>query len=78
MGDRYLETVDLVRATREYEALLGLQPEDPASARYGLAIAARAEGDRDAARRQVLQALEFSPFYRPAQRLLLELNEDEE
>jgi len=57
--------------------LLGLRPDDPANARYGLARAARAEGNPEDARREVLLALETSPFYRPAQRLLLELTEED-
>gem|GEM_PF-4187966 len=65
------------RAAREFQALLGLRPDDPANARYGLARAARAEGNPEDARREVLLALETSPFYRPAQRLLLELTEED-
>ncbi len=78
LGDHYLAEGDSRKARREFQALLGLQPEDPADARLGLAQVANSEGDQDAARREVLQALEYSPFLRSAQRLLLELNEDTE
>ena len=77
LGQRYLEMGDVARAAREFQALLGLRPDDPANARYGLARAARAEGNPEDARREVLLALETSPFYRPAQRLLLELTEED-
>lgn len=73
LGDHYLAEGDPARALREYDALLGLRPEDPAAARYGMARAASAAGDPDVARREVLRSLEAAPFYRPAQRLLLEL-----
>ncbi len=77
LGERYLEMGDVARASREFRALLGLGPDDPANARYGLALAARAKGQAADARREVLLALETSPFYRPAQRLLLELTEED-
>lgn len=77
LGERYLADGDLARAAREFHALLGLQPEDPVNARYGLALAARASDDAATARREVLLALESSPFFRPAQRLLLELTEED-
>lgn len=76
LGDRYLAGDDLMRARREFQALLGLDPDDPANAHFGLARVAQAQGDPEAARREVLLALENSPFFRAAQRLLLELNED--
>lgn len=73
LGDHYLAVGDPARAVREFDALLGLQPDDPAAAWLGKARASLALDDADAARRQVLYSLESAPFYRPAQRLLLEL-----
>ena len=73
LGDHYLASGDPERALREFDALLGLRPEDPATAWLGKARASHASGESDTARRQVLYALESAPFYRPAQRLLLEL-----
>ena len=74
LGDHYLADGDPERALREYDALLGLAPEDPAAARYGMARAALALEDERAARRELLRSLESAPFFRPAQRLLLELS----
>ena len=73
LGTHYLARREPERARREFEALLGLRPEDPAAAWLGLARASHALGERASARRQVLYALESAPFYRPAQQLLLEL-----
>jgi len=77
LGDYYLEKQETNLAIREYDALLGLQPEDPATALLGKARAALQNGDKEKAKRQVLYALEHAPFYRSAQKLLLEFNEGE-
>ena len=74
LGEHYLRTAQPALALREFQALLALDPDDPAAARLGLARAARQLADQPMARREVLYALEAAPFYRPAQRLLLELN----
>jgi len=74
LGDYYLETGRPRLAMREFDALLGLQADDPAAAYLGKAQAAKLLGDESTAKRQVLFALENAPFYRSAQRLLLELN----
>ena len=73
LGEHYLEQGDPRRARLEFDALLGLRPEDPAAAWLGKARASRALDEPALARRQVLYALESAPFYRPAQRLLLDL-----
>ena len=77
LGSHYLATGDATRASREFTALLGLQPEDPVEARLGLARSAAALGDAGLARREVLTALETAPFHRPAQHFLLDLIEDD-
>lgn len=77
LGDYYLDKQETTLAIREYDALLGLQPEDPAEALLGKARAAQQNGDSEQARRQVLYALEHAPFFRSAQKLLLEFNEGE-
>ncbi|MDF1505008.1 tetratricopeptide repeat protein, partial [Roseisolibacter sp. H3M3-2] len=64
---------DARRAVRERRAILALAPVDVAEARYRLARALAAAGERDAARREVLRALEEAPTYAPAQELLLTL-----
>jgi len=77
LGDHYLAQNQPRLAVREYDALLGLQPEDPAEALLGKARASMLVGDKDKAKRQVLYALEHAPFFRSAQKLLLEFNEGE-
>ena len=61
-------------AIREYEVLVALKPNDMAGARYHLALAYQKAGRMDDAKDQVLQSLEAAPGFRPAQKLLLELN----
>ena len=55
------------------QALLVLDPRDPADVHYRLARSLQETGKHSLARRHVLQALEFAPRYRDAHRLLLEL-----
>lgn len=64
-------------AIREYSAVLAMHPLDVASARFGLAQAYLAEGQRDKAQDNVLQALEAAPDYQPAQKMLLQLQNPE-
>jgi tetratricopeptide (TPR) repeat protein len=61
-------------AATEWRAVLASNTVDPASAWYGLALAYKNLKRDDEARDAVLAALEQAPGYRPAQRLLLELN----
>ncbi|AFL86911.1 hypothetical protein Terro_0571 [Terriglobus roseus DSM 18391] len=60
-------------AIREYSAVVATNPLDKAGAQYNLATAYMAAGQRDKAQDTVLTALEAAPGYRPAQKLLLEL-----
>jgi tetratricopeptide (TPR) repeat protein len=76
LGEKLLAAKRPAEAAREFRVLLALEPQDFATAQFGLARAARDGGDARAARRHVLQALEVAPSYRPAQKLLLELTED--
>ncbi|MDQ4079781.1 MAG: tetratricopeptide repeat protein, partial [Gemmatimonadota bacterium] len=64
---------DRTREVRERRAVVALDPVDRAEARYQLAKALAAAGDRAAARREVLLALEEAPTFEQAQSLLLEL-----
>ena len=50
-----------------------MKPLDAADAHYQLARAYRAANRMDAARDEVLLALEAAPDYKPAQKLLLEI-----
>jgi Flp pilus assembly protein TadD len=61
-------------AAQEWRAVLESKPIDRASAWYNLAVANRNSQRLDEARDAVLSALEEAPGYRPAQKLLLELN----
>ena len=61
------------RAVWARKAILALHPSDRAGALYELAVAYRNAGDRAAARREVLKALEEAPSFEKAQALLLEL-----
>lgn len=62
-------------AVDEWRAVLESKPIDKASAYYELAMAYRHTNRLDDARDAVLSALEEAPGYRPAQKLLLELNQ---
>jgi tetratricopeptide (TPR) repeat protein len=61
-------------AVREFEAVVAGQPLDAASAHYNLARAYQQSGQTAKAEEQVLLALEAAPGYRPAQKMLLELD----
>jgi tetratricopeptide (TPR) repeat protein len=60
-------------AIREYNAVVASNPVDKAAAEFNLAQAYFAAGQKDKAQESVLAALETAPGYRPAQKLLLEL-----
>ncbi|MBI5280383.1 MAG: tetratricopeptide repeat protein [Candidatus Solibacter usitatus] len=65
-------------AAEEWRSVLALKTADPASAHFELARAYNELKRLDEAREAVLAALEIAPGYRPAQRLLLELNKPRE
>jgi tetratricopeptide (TPR) repeat protein len=62
-------------AIREYNALIASNPGDKAGAQFSLAQAYFAADQMDKAQESVLAALEIAPGYRPAQKLLLELQQ---
>jgi tetratricopeptide (TPR) repeat protein len=62
-------------AIREYAAVVASNPIDKAGAEFHLAQAYLAAGQKDKAQESVLAALEAAPGYRPAQKMLLELNQ---
>lgn len=74
LGSLYLEAGNAAHAVREYRALVGMKPLDAAGAHFDLARALRAARKNDEALEQVLLALEAAPGFKPAQKLLLELN----
>jgi Flp pilus assembly protein TadD len=73
LGDLLLSLKQYDGAIREYQALVASQPVDKAGAEFELAQAYFAAGQKDKAQDSVLAALEIAPGFRPAQKLLLEL-----
>ena len=61
---------------RERQAALASGAPDRAGALYSLALAHFRAGNREAARRRVLEALEIAPTFDPALRLLLDLRRE--
>ena len=73
LGDLWLAQANYPGAIREYTAVVALNPLDKAGAQFNLAQAYYSLGQRDKAEESVLAALEAAPGYRPAQKLLLEI-----
>lgn len=73
LGDLLYAQKQYEGAIREYHALVASNPVDKAGAQFNLAQAYYAAGQKDKAQESVLAALETAPGYRPAQKLLLEL-----
>ena len=73
LGALWLALGNNAGAVREYSAVLAMKPLDTASAHYDLAKAYLAEGDKAKAEEQVLGSLEAAPGFKPAQKLLLEI-----
>jgi len=61
-------------AIREFEAIVAGGPVDAATAHYDLAKAYLKAGKKSKAEEQVFLALEAAPGFKPAQKLMLELN----
>jgi len=75
LGGLWLAQEKYPGAIREYAAVVALHPLDTASAQFNLARAYFASGQRDKAEQHLLASLEAAPGYRPAQKLLLELED---
>ncbi|HEY3627193.1 MAG TPA: hypothetical protein VGL00_12945 [Terracidiphilus sp.] len=75
LGDLLYAQKQFPGAVREYNAVVASHPVDKAGAEFKLAQAYLAAGQKDKAQESVLAALETAPGYRPAQKLLLELQE---
>jgi thioredoxin-like negative regulator of GroEL len=75
LGDLLFAQKQYDGAIREYSAVIASNPVDKAGAEYNLAQAYFAAGQKDKAQDSVLAALEVAPGYRPAQKLLLELQQ---
>jgi tetratricopeptide (TPR) repeat protein len=74
LGELYMDLQKPDPAAREFRAELAAAPVDPAGAHYELARALQASHHLDEAREEVLSALEVAPGFKPAQKLLLQLN----
>jgi tetratricopeptide (TPR) repeat protein len=75
LGDLLYAQKQFDGAVREYNAVVASHPGDKAGAEFKLAQAYFAAGQKDKAQESVLAALETAPGYRPAQKLLLQLQE---
>jgi tetratricopeptide (TPR) repeat protein len=73
LAEHLAATGDKAKVVRERRAIVALNPVDRAEARYQLARALVDAGDRTAARREVILALEEAPGFERAQTLLLQL-----
>ena len=76
LGKDYLNRGDNEAALREFKALLGLDPHDKSVVHLNIAYAYTNLNNNKRATRHVLQALEYAPFFREAQDLLVELTGD--
>jgi len=77
LGTLWFDLQNYSGAIREFGAVAAMHPLDQASAQYDLARAYFATGERAQAEEHVLAALENSPSYRPAQKLLLQLEDQQ-
>jgi tetratricopeptide (TPR) repeat protein len=74
LGALYADLGNPNGAIREYQAVIAGAPIDPAGAHYELARALKSVHRTDEARDEVIAALEAAPGFKPAQKLLLELD----
>jgi cellulose synthase operon protein C len=74
LAELHRDAGDHAAAVRERRAVVALRPVDRAEALYQLALAEFEAGQREAARRSVLRALEIAPGYERAQELLLRIS----
>jgi cellulose synthase operon protein C len=75
LGRLWLAQRNSAGAIREYSAMVASHPLDQAGALYHLAEAYYAARDSKQAEQNVLKALEAAPGYRPAQQLLLQIED---
>jgi cellulose synthase operon protein C len=75
LGDLLYAQKQYNSAIREYSVVIASNPVDKAGAEFNLAQAYFAAGQKDKAQDSLLAALEIAPGYRPAQKLLLELEQ---
>ena len=73
LGALWLAEGNKQGAVREYSAVLAMNPLDKAQAQFDVARAYMAAGQKDKAEESVLASLEAAPGFKPAQKLLLEI-----
>jgi tetratricopeptide (TPR) repeat protein len=73
--DLLFDQKDLPGDVRECNAVVDMHPLDQASAQFNAARAYFAAGQQDQAKNHLLASLEAAPDYRPAQKLLLQLED---
>ncbi|WP_051670508.1 tetratricopeptide repeat protein [Bryobacter aggregatus] len=73
LGEYYLDLQQPQRALPAFQAQLASKPVDPAGAYYNLARSYLALSRRPEAKEALFQSLELAPSFKPAQKLLLEL-----
>jgi tetratricopeptide (TPR) repeat protein len=74
LGELWLEQDNSGGAIREFQARLAAKPIDMAGAHYDLARAFNLNHQPEAARNELIDAMEIAPGFRPAQKLLLQLS----
>ena len=75
LGDLWFSEKNFGGAIREYSAAMAMHPLDTASAEFNLARAYFATGRTDEAKDHLLASLESAPGFRPAQKLLLQIED---
>jgi tetratricopeptide (TPR) repeat protein len=78
LGDLQYDSKDFRGALREYGAVVAMKPLDRAAAHFNVARAYLGLGDRVKAGDALFEALEAAPNYKPAQKLLLDLESKKE
>jgi cellulose synthase operon protein C len=73
LGGLWLAQGNDAGAVREFQAVLAMKPLDMATAEFDVARAYMAAGDKAMAEESVLASLEAAPGFKPAQKLLLEI-----
>jgi tetratricopeptide (TPR) repeat protein len=77
LGELWLAQGNTSGAVREFHSVVSHSPIDPAEAHYQLARAYHLNKEDEKAKDELLAALETAPGYRQAQKLLLELSDDQ-
>jgi Flp pilus assembly protein TadD len=74
LGQLALKSGDTAEAIRSFRAVVAAKPLDKASAHADLAEALLQAGQKDEARKQVMEALMIAPTFTRAQDLLLKIS----